>query len=124
MKLRIKDDSLRFRLDRDDVAALRTVGVVEATTSFGDGTRFRYALEASSAVDRLTARMENGRIAVYIPEELAEAWTQTDRVGLEAERAGEEGTALHILVEKDLGCRHTDSGAAEGTMFEHLRGKG
>ncbi len=124
MKLRIKDNSLRFRLDRSDVAALEAAGRIEATTPFGGGARFRYALEASGDVDRLTAQMESERIVVYIPEALAEAWTQTGRVGLEAEQTVGEGGNLHILVEKDLGCRHPSSDAADGKMFEHLRSEG
>lgn len=123
MKLRIKGNSLRFRLDREDIAAFQTAGRIEATTSFGDGTHFRYALEASSEVDCLTAWMENDRIVAYIPDELAETWTQTDRVSLEIKQTVKEGKSLHILVEKDLGCQHGSSGATEGEMFEHLRNK-
>lgn len=121
MKLRIKDNSLRLRLDQEDMAAFKVAGRVEAATLFGDGARFQYALEASADVDRLTARMEGSRIAIFVPEALAEEWVQTDRVSLEAEQATGEDAALHLLVEKDLGCRHTASGADEEKMFEHLR---
>lgn len=124
MKLRVKDNALRLRLDQEDLAALQDTGRVEATTPFGNGVRFRYALEVSAEVDRLTAQMEGGRIAVYVPDALAETWMQTDRVGLEAEQAIEEGAALRLLVEKDLGCRHASTGSAEGKMFEHLRDEG
>lgn len=121
MKLRIKDNSLRLRLDQEDMATFQATGRIEAATSFGGGTRFQYALEASADVDRLTARMESSRIALFVPEALAEEWTQTDRVSLTAEQTVEEGAVLRLLVEKDLGCRHTASGADEGKMFEHLR---
>ncbi|HET6569652.1 MAG TPA: hypothetical protein VFG50_16925 [Rhodothermales bacterium] len=123
MKLRIQDNTLRLRLDRVDLAAFQATGRVEATTAFGPRTVFRYALERSSEVDRLTARMDNNRIVTYIPEEMAEEWTQTDRVSLEAEQAVEEGTYLHILVEKDIGCLHTSPGTTEEKAFTHLRDK-
>ena len=120
MKLRIKENTLRLRLTQVDLAQFVASGRVEAATPFGGGASFRYALHVSPEADRLTARLEDGRIAVCVPEELAEEWAQTDRVGLEARQPLEGDQVLHVLIEKDLGCRHPQSGG-EQEMFEHLR---
>lgn len=119
MKLRLKGNTLRLRLDREDLAQFADAGQVEAVTMFGDDTSFRYVLYASPEADGLTAQATPGKIAVHVPADLAEEWTQTDRVGLEAQQSAGEGAVLRILVEKDLGCRHRS--ASEEGMFDHLR---
>ena len=119
MKLRLKGNTLRLRLDQEDLTRFAAEGRVEATTKFGDDTVFRYVLRASSQANGLTARATPGQIAVHVPAALADEWTQTDRVGLEAQQPVGEGQALRILVEKDLGCQHRS--AHEEGMFGHLR---
>ena len=120
MKLRIKENTIRLRLNQEDLAQFVASGCVEAVTSFDVGASLRYALQVSSEAERLIARMEDSRIAVYVPDKLAEEWTQTDRIGLEAKQLVEGERMLHVLVEKDLGCQHR-SPTGEKSMFDHLR---
>ena len=119
MKLRLKGNTLRLRLDQDDLTRFAEEGQVEAVTRFGGDSAFRYTLQAATEIEALTAEAKPGQVVVHIPLDLAEAWTQTDRVTLEAEQSVGEGERLQILVEKDLGCQHREAGAAD--TFDHLR---
>ena len=120
MKLRLKGDSIRLRLDQDDLAQFADHGRVEAATPFGKEASLRYVLRASTEVDHLTVHGEEGEVVIHVPAALAEEWAQTDRVSLEARPSIGGERTLHVLVEKDLGCQHRSTAGEEG-MFDHLR---
>ena len=64
MKLRIRDNSVRLRLTRSEVDAMRTNGHVAAATSFPGGARFEYALQSSDQAEVLSAEFAGGRLLV------------------------------------------------------------
>lgn len=108
MKLRIGEDSLRLRLSDEDVAALVDRGGVEGQISFGTDGRFAYALEmGETGGGELGVRYSPGRITVLASPDRARSWARSDEVGLE-HRVGTGAESLHLLVEKDFPCRHTD----------------
>lgn len=109
MKLRIRGNSLRLRLTKGEVAALRDVGGVEETVHFSATSKLVYAIERSGG-GALNARFDDSRILVQIPESIALDWCNTDRVGIEG-TSGE----VRVLVEKDWQClapRDEDDGDA------------
>lgn len=116
MKLRIRGNSLRLRLSRSEVEAFDKEGLVEDSVRFGPGARLVYALERS-VEGALSARLQDGRVSVTIPSELAGSWCRTDQVGLEAEQPTGDGETLRILVEKDFTCLKTRSGEDESDAF-------
>ena len=97
MKIRIKEQSIRFRLTQSDVRNLHTQGVLEEHTDFLTG-RFTYAIEQSET-DTMSASFENGKITLQMPEEMINELESTDRVGF----SGNTGT-LKLLIEKDFTC--------------------
>ncbi|MGN8055027.1 DUF7009 family protein [Pedobacter sp. 22163] len=97
MKIRIKEQSIRFRLTQSDVRNLHAKGELEEHTDFLTG-RFTYAI-AESEVGNLSATFENGRITLQIPREMINELESTDRVGF----SGNTGT-LKLLIEKDFTC--------------------
>jgi len=97
MKIRIKGNSLRYRLTRSEVENLATEGLIEDKTEFGTGTLV-YSLRSTTA-DHLSATFENNCITLYMPEQFLQEWTDTDRVGFEHTDNG-----LHLLIEKDFVC--------------------
>jgi hypothetical protein len=107
MKLRIRGDSLRLRLTRAEVTALANQGRVEETTVFGS-SRLTYALSATLAPEaKLTAKLEGTRIEVAMSKARAQAWAESDEVGLEGDQPGgtpDEARTLRILIEKDFAC--------------------
>jgi hypothetical protein len=101
MKLRIKGNSIRFRLGRTEVAALIEKGFFSEETRFtGDsGGSFYYGLILSDEIEKVEAKFEGDRIMVVLPGGAARDWAEDDNVGIEAVQ-----DELNILVEKDFVC--------------------
>ena len=97
MKIRIKGNSLRYRLTRSDVDTFAKAGYLEEQTNFG-GEVLIYALQSSDAAE-LSATFANNKITLYMPYVMASEWTGTDRVGYENKTPD-----FYLLVEKDFKC--------------------
>ena len=104
MKIRIKGNSIRFRLTKKDVAHFAATGRVEEKTEFPGGACFTYVLGAEADITEMTTRFSGSSIAVLVPQHIAREWTGTDKVGFEHQVALENGNSLMILVEKDFAC--------------------
>lgn len=97
MKIRIKGNSLRYRLTKSDVDRLHKTGYIEETTDFG-AVYFTYSLQRYS-IPELTACYHNNCITVFIPTAWVDEWVNTGRVGFSA-----ADKQLSLLVEKDFVC--------------------
>jgi hypothetical protein len=97
MKIRIKGNSLRYRLTKTDVENFDRDGYLEETSHFGTQT-FKYALQRSTR-DALSANFCNNTITMYMPAAMALEWTSTDRVGYE-----NNSSQMYLLIEKDFKC--------------------
>jgi hypothetical protein len=107
VKLRLEENSLRLRLSEAEVQHFAATGRVAVVVSLGPTGHesLTYALErAESEEFRVTSGA--GALTVKVPATLARHWTSTDQNGLQATLMVVENQPLHILVEKDLGCRH------------------
>ncbi len=121
MKLRIKGDSLRLRLSRSEVARLAEHGSVTETTHFAPGNTLGYAIEVGDGQAGLTARFENGGIAITAPAALVKTWAADDEVGLYGEAQTSSGSLI-IAVEKDFACLDRDD-AENADTFPNPKGK-
>ena len=103
MKLRVRHNSVRFRLGQSEVEALRNTGSCRERILFPGGAQLEYALVASGNGE-IAASFSNGVVTVSIPKDELNSWHATDRIGLRAslDVAGEE--KLLVLVEKDFRC--------------------
>lgn len=117
MKLRIGGNSLRLRLARGEVARLAESGRVEESLRFAGGRQMVYVLEASADAAAMLARYDERGITIQVPLALVTEWAATDRVEMEADQPLGDGTALHLLVEKDFPCGHR-AGDSEDTFAE------
>jgi 3-methyladenine DNA glycosylase Mpg len=97
MKIRIKGNSLRYRLTKSDIERFSKEGYIEDEICFGNN-KLVYALQRSP-VNELTADFNDQKIVLYVPATIAEEWTETDRVGFE-----NSTNALYLLIEKDFKC--------------------
>jgi len=103
MKIRIKGNSLRFRLTRSEVDYFSKFSYLEESTEFG-GSTFIYALQSSGDGNALTAGFTQNKMMLNVPASMAKEWTGTERVGLESEMEIGQGKKLYLLVEKDFKC--------------------
>ncbi len=97
MKIRIKDNAVRFRLTQSEVAKLGEEGVISSFTEFVDRP-FIYAIERTEEAELSAAFIEN-RMVLKMPAAMINEWITTDRVGFE----GQTGK-IKLLIEKDFVC--------------------
>lgn len=97
MKIRIKENSLRYRLTRSEVEKFALEGVFKEKVTIGEESLV-YLLQRTSESE-MRATLHTNLITLLLPENLADEWTQTDKVGIETHDG-----PLHILVEKDFTC--------------------
>ncbi|AMV36150.1 DUF7009 family protein [Planctomyces sp. SH-PL62] len=110
MKLRLKGNSIRVRLDRQDIQRLADDGRVEEALRFGPGRAFAYAVEAGPAPrERPTADFDEGRLTIRLDRADVDSWIAGDRVGFTHEQAV-EGSVVRILLEKDFACLERPAG--------------
>lgn len=97
MKIRIKGNSLRYRLTKSDVAQLAREGHLQEEVDFG-GQQFYYALQLVDD-EELSATFRENTIILFTPKFMISEFTDTDKVGFD----GKHGN-LSLLVEKDFTC--------------------
>lgn len=102
MKIRIRENSIRFRLTKSEVATFAQTGVVQNNTNFG-GAIFSYELKAEERKE-IGASFENGKITMHIPTSIAQEWTTKEMVGFDNMIQLDGGEELYLLLEKDFKC--------------------
>lgn len=119
MKLRIRGNSIRFRLTKEEVAKFGESGFVQDFIEFGVGEdkKLFYRLENSENSTQPNADFENGRITLRIPKSAAEQWTGTEQVGFETKQLLDNKNELRILIEKDFACLKPRSGEDNADSF-------
>ena len=97
MKIRIKGNTLRYRLTKSDIAGLKDVGYLQEHTNFA-GQPLTYAVQTINS-NALSAQYQQHTITLFVPKQMVAELTDTERVGFEA-KSGD----LHLLIEKDFTC--------------------
>ena len=119
MKLRIRDNSVRLRLARGEVDALRDNGLVTARTAFPGGREFTYVVESSPASVNPGAFFSDSVITVRLPETTVLAWANSEQVSITGEQRLDDSESLSILVEKDFACLAPREGEDDSDMYAH-----
>jgi hypothetical protein len=102
MKLRIRGDSLRLRLQRSEVDRAAAGNSIEEITHF-PGSELRYRLDVSETAN-LRADFAGGDLVVTLPASRARIWGASEEVSLTGTQALAGGGVLTILIEKDFSC--------------------
>ena len=103
MKIRIKGNSVRYRLTKTEVDSFCNIGRVAEYTHFPMG-KFTYVLQAEEGLEKLEATFGAGTITLFLPESKSRDWAVTDKVGFSNTLSLENGQELYLLVEKDFVC--------------------
>ena len=121
MKLRIRGDSLRFRLTRGEASKLADRVKVSESVHFSSSSKdiLTYSVEASDSITQLAALIENGNILVMVPASLVHSWIDTDQVGIEDTQPISADRKLRILIEKDFRCLERRPEEDETDNFPH-----
>ncbi len=102
MKIRIKDNTVRYRLTQSEVKQFCETGKVVAHTPFPEGQLCYQVIQ--DEIDTLSAIFENGTVTLRVPYDLAKDWHINKLVGFQDEQQLEDGSTLHLLLEKDFVC--------------------
>lgn len=112
MKLRIKDNSIRFRLLRTEVQTLAEEGRIVSHTllSVSDPAgRLSYSIEHGLHYKVIAAEQDGLSIRVAAPTKDVVAWAKDNSaIGLYAEQTVYGGAMLQITIEKDFACIDRD----------------
>jgi hypothetical protein len=109
MKIRLKGDSIRFRLGPTEVASLMAGAVLTHSTRLARNVHLTFVLRASDAVTEITVLPDGLVVWIDAPAATVQKWGAGDEVGFSAEPV-EHGRPA-VLVEKDFACRHDEPGA-------------
>lgn len=102
MKIRIQQNSVRFRLAKSEVEKLEKTGYLEESTAFAD-SKFVYAVKQHEN-PFLAANFENNQITLFVPAAFLQNWTANSVVGTDANMPLPDGGSLYLLIEKDFKC--------------------
>jgi hypothetical protein len=97
MKIRIKGNSLRYRLTQSDVTRLNQEGFLQEQAEFA-GKALTYGVEVIIN-DQLAVNYIGDRILLSMPKTMIEELATTSRIGF----TGKTGP-IGILIEKDFTC--------------------
>ncbi len=115
MKLRFDNDSLRLRLDRDEVDALGRGESATSVAHFPDGRALHWRLEARG--NALDATFADGLVCVSMPLATARRWANDDtEVSVRGQLSAPPGT-LSLLIEKDFECLEPRVGESQRNRF-------
>ena len=117
MKLRIKGNSLRFRVSPSEVARLLDTGRIEETIYLApdQDARSTYALEHTSQAPAMSVRYMPQQVTVIVSSGAARRWAEGHDVGIYGETPA-VGGSLQLAVEKDFACLDQD-GAENSDTF-------
>ncbi len=103
MKIRIKGNSVRFRLTKTEVNSLCERGIAREKTAFNE-SNFIYAVKVSDKYDNLHASFLNLGIILFLPKEILSDWHLNRKVGFYHTQTIEDGQKLELILEKDFVC--------------------
>jgi len=103
MKIRIKGNSIRYRLTKTEVETFCRTGHYEETTMFASKT-LTYALRGKAGIQELEADFTGDTITLFLPQTELATWATDSRVGYHNGADWNDTDALSLLVEKDFTC--------------------
>ena len=118
MKLRIKGNSIRFRLTQSEVKIVEQTGLVKDQIKFSNSISLEYEIKAATGLEYVEATYSENKITLKVNESLIRDWANSDQVTISSSLDLSSNENLTILIEKDFKClspRDED----ESDMFPH-----
>jgi len=100
MKLRIKGNTIRFRLTQTEVDNLAE-GSVEDKIMFPAGKSLVYRIQSG---EKTEVNFTGGAVSISVPSENIKSWASTDQVEINTLVMLEDNNQLEISIEKDFKC--------------------
>lgn len=106
MKVRIKGNSLRFRVAQSELARLMAGERIEQTIYFSpaEDSKLTYLLEHNSSSSSTTLQYRPHEVAIVLSTADLKAWGESIQVGIYAAADLGANGVLDLVVEKDFAC--------------------
>ena len=121
MKLRVREQSVRFRLSPEDVATLGQGDSLISVLSLGPNLSLSYGLRVGDQ-ELMAVEPKPSGVIIECPSGWIERLVHTDEVGFEGEIKLETGESLSVLIEKDFQCL-IPRGEDDGNTFPNPNAK-
>jgi hypothetical protein len=102
MKLRLRGNSLRLRVNRGELERLASGALLEEQVHFPGQARMSYTLEPSDT-GAPAASFHQGVIRISAPRKQLNDWANNESIGIYFDLPANDGH-LTIAIEKDLEC--------------------
>jgi hypothetical protein len=124
MKLRMKDNSIRLRVSRSELARFQAGERIEETIRFAEApeAKLTYALESAAQSSPVNVRYEGNEVTVILSEDQARRWAAESEVGVYSNVDIGSAGSLDVLVEKDFACLDRSDAENEDTFANPLAG--
>lgn len=100
MKLRIKGNTIRFRLTQTEIDTIAG-GAVEDRTEFPGGNSLIYKIQVG---DSFATEFSEGIVLITVPSQVVNEWATSDKVSIEKSIELDNGNQLEVSLEKDFKC--------------------
>jgi hypothetical protein len=121
MKLRFSSDQIRIRVRKSDIEALERDGQLTETIALPGGGNFGFSIRLDGQTQQIYVRQEGSLLAVFLPENQARHWINSEEVGMEAALPTANQGLLQVAVEKDFPCQHQPTKNPEDTFGELVK---
>ena len=118
MKLRIKGNSIRFRLTQSEVKIVEQTGLVKDQIKFSNSISLEYEIKAATGLEYVEATYSENKITLKVNESLIRDWAHSDQVTISSSLDLSSNENLTILIEKDFKCL-SPRDENESDMFPH-----
>jgi hypothetical protein len=118
MKLRIKGNSIRFRVTPSEVERLLRCGEIREHIQFTaiPNDRLTYEVLSSSSEPIATVAYGFGNITVKVPQVQLTRWAGSGEVGIYTNVALHDDQVLSVAIEKDFACLDLSDAENEDTF--------
>lgn len=103
MKIRIKGNSVRFRLTKSEVETLALNEEIFETTNFGK-TKFSYGVVLNTSIDDLQIKYHENFMILEVPYKKGKSWHTNAIIGFNHVQKTASADEIMLLLEKDFTC--------------------
>ncbi|MCK6511715.1 hypothetical protein L6R29_17305 [Myxococcota bacterium] len=124
MKMRILDQSIRFRLTQAEVHQFDQQGRVETHIFFGphNTQKLSYCIAQNDQANEVFVDYLDHTVTIHVPKPIAERWIHSDEIGFSTPpNSKTDPDRVFILVEKDFECLHPRENKDDQDTFPHPR---
>ncbi|MFL5789635.1 MAG: DUF7009 family protein [Flavisolibacter sp.] len=116
MKIRILQNSIRFRLKQPEVARFNKYGSITETLEFGsdESEQLHFSLKCCDDPE-INIVKEKNKIIVFVPSNLCLKWINSEMVGFDKNVTANNGKTIYVLIEKDFACLDASNEENEGS---------